>query len=274
MDREHSANLPGFLGGVATGRRADYDRGMCGRAILTSPVEDIAEAFGVSAIPIGPPRFNVAPGQDLVIVRARPTTARELAIVRWGLVPWWSKDGPSSPRGCAGPKVGGRFVQARGETVATAPAFRDAFTSKRCLVIVDGFYEWSGTKGKADRQPHRVRLADGRPFAIAGVWDSWKAPDGSILETCAVVTTASRGPVAELHDRMPLVLDRAARERWLTAPAADARDLVAEPSPVELVVVPVSSWVNDVRHDDARCLEPALPREAAAPPRQTTLRFD
>lgn len=243
---------------------------MCGRAILTSPVEEIAEAFGVSPIPVGPPRFNIAPGQGVAVVRAGPTTPRELAIVRWGLVPWWSKDGPPSP-GRRG--AGSRFVQARGETVATAPAFRDAFTSRRCIVVVDGFYEWSGVKGKANRQPHQIRLAGGGPFAIAGVWDSWKAPDGGVLETCAVVTTASRGAIAELHDRMPLILDRAARERWLAAPADEARALVAEPSPLELVIIPVSSWVNDVRHDDARCLEPAPPREIADPPRQTTLRF-
>ncbi len=218
---------------------------MCGRAILTSPVEDIAEIFGVEPIPIATPRFNVAPTQDLAIVRQEPERPRELALVRWGLVPWWSKD----------PKIGNRFIQARGETVATAPAYRNAFKSHRCLVVVDGFYEWSGTK--KERKPHLVRLAEGGPFAIAGLWESWKKPDGTRLETCAVVTTAARGPLDAVHDRMPLVLDAEARERWLTASPEDARGLLGEPSPLELVVVPVSSWVNDVRHEDARCIEPA-----------------
>lgn len=255
---------------------------MCGRAILISGVEEIAELFGVSAAPIGPfpigpigPRFNVAPGQDVAVVRsvAAPPSSfpllppaaagRELALVRWGLVPWWSKDG----------KTSGKTIQARGETVARAPAFRDAFKSRRCLVILDGFYEWSGT-GKS-RRPHHVKLADGGPFAVGGVWDRWSSPEGVRLETCAVVTTAAQGPIGRLHDRMPLVLDRHEHDRWLEAPPGEvsailedarARQALAE----RFVVTPVSTWVNDVRHDDARCLEPAAdPPE----PAQTTLRF-
>jgi len=218
---------------------------MCGRAILISSVEDVAAIFGVDPVPLGPPRFNIAPTQDLAIVRQEPDAPRELARVRWGLVPWWSKD----------PAIGNRFIQARGETVATAPAYRNAFKSHRCLVVVDGFYEWSGTK--KERKPHLVRLAKGGPFAIAGVWESWKKPDGGRLETCAVVTTAARGPVGAVHDRMPLVLDEEARDRWLTASPEEAPALFAEPSPLELAVIPVSTWVNDARHEDERCIEPA-----------------
>ena len=156
------------------------------------------------------------------------------------------------------------------------PAFRDAFKSRRCLVVVDGFYEWSGT-GKS-RQPHYIHLAGTGPFAIAAVWDSWKSPEGALLETCAVVTTASRGPVAQLHDRMPLVLGPEARERWLTASPEEARDVVREAEAERFLVVPVSTWVNDVKHDDSRCLEPFVRAEAeerAQPPaaRQTAFRF-
>ncbi len=244
---------------------------MCGRAILVSSVEDIAEMFAIPlpsvAALASPPRFNVAPGQDLVVVRDAPSSSvggagRELARLRWGLVPWWSKD----------TKIAGRCIQARAETVAKAPAFRDAFQSRRCLAIVDGFYEWSGT-GKS-RQPHYVHLPRSGPFAIAAVWDSWKSPDGTRLETVAVVTTAARGPVAKLHDRMPLVLDAEARELWLTAPPDEARRLVSLGEAERFVVVPVSTWVNDVKHDDPRCLEPGLPTEAQAPAdRQTAFRF-
>jgi len=251
---------------------------MCGRAILVSSVEDIAEMFEipgeVSPSLASPPRFNIAPGQDLVVVRRPPSSTvaggggepagRELARLRWGLVPWWSKD----------TKIASRCIQARAETVAKAPAFRDAFRSRRCLVVVDGFYEWSGT-GKS-RQPHYVHLAQSGPFAIAAVWDSWKSPEGTPLETCAVVTTASRGPVARLHDRMPLVLGPEARERWLTASPEEARALVTEGEAERFLVVPVSTWVNDVKHDDSRCLEPAPPGEAQAsarPDRQTAFRF-
>lgn len=186
--------------------------------------------------------------------------ARELARLRWGLVPWWSKD----------TKIAGRCIQARAETVARAPAFRDAFKSRRCLVMVDGFYEWSGT-GKS-RQPHYIHLAESGPFAIAAVWDSWKSPDGAPLETCAVVTTAARGPVARLHDRMPVVLDAEARDRWLAGPPEEAREILDLGEAERFVVVPVSTWVNDVKHDDPRCLELALPAQAQAQ-RQTAFRF-
>lgn len=242
---------------------------MCGRATLVTGVEEIAEIFGVVPIPIGPARFNMSPGQDVPVVRPAPPSstgaadggadagteaggARELSMVRWGLVPWWSKDG----------KMSGKTIQARGETVARAPAFRDAFKNRRCLVVVDGFYEWSGT-GKA-RQPHHVTLPGGRPFAIAGVWESWKSPTGTRLETCAVVTTAARGPVERLHDRMPLVLTEEERDRWLSPSPDDARAVLADAGSHEavaerFVVVPVSTWVNDVRHDDARCIAPVSP---------------
>lgn len=219
---------------------------MCGRAILTSPVEDVVAIFGVAPIAFPPPRFNVAPTQDMAIIRPSREDAAvpELSLVRWGLVPWWSKD----------PKVGSRFLQARAETVPSAAAYRASFKSKRCLVVVDGFYEWSGEK--KDRKAHAVRLPNARPFAIAGLWDSWKAPDGSRLESCAVVTTAARGALAAVHDRMPLVLDEEARQRWLTAEPAEARELLAAPSPLPLVVLPVSSYVNDVKHEGPECLAP------------------
>jgi putative SOS response-associated peptidase YedK len=246
---------------------------MCGRATLVTGADEIAEVFGVAPIPIGPPRFNLAPGQDLLVLRPvgapspalppspAPSPARQLAFARWGLVPWWSKDG----------KMSGKTIQARAETVARAPAFRDAFKSRRCLVVVDGFYEWSGS-GKA-RQPHHVKLVQGGPFAIAGLWDSWRTPEGATLETCAVVTTAARGPVQQLHDRMPLMLGPEARDRWLSASPDDALAVLEarEPLAENVVVTPVSTWVNDVRHDDPRCLEPAA---EPAGPAQTTLRFE
>ena len=220
---------------------------MCGRAILTADPEDIAKIFEVDPIPLGPPRFNVAPTQNMAVIRPPKEGGgkNELSLVRWGLVPWWSKD----------PKIGNRFIQARGETVPTAAAYRGSFKSKRCLVVVDGFYEWSGAK--KDRKAYAIRLPNAEPFAIAGLWDSWKSPEGTRLETCCVITTSSRGELAAVHDRMPLVLDREARGRWLTASPDEARSLLDAPSPLPLVVLPVSSWVNDVRHEDEHCLDPA-----------------
>ncbi|MDB4936492.1 MAG: hypothetical protein JWP87_3464 [Labilithrix sp.] len=234
---------------------------MCGRAILVSSVEDIAEIFGLAPIPIGPPRFNVAPGQDVLAVRrassssAREPETRELAMLRWGLVPW-SKDG----------KPKSKTIQARIETIARAPTYREAFRMRRCLVIVDGFYEWSGTG--QHRHPHHVRLESKKPFAIGGIWDVFQADDGSLLESCAVVTTPAQGPIAALHDRMPLVLDDESRERWMTASPDEAQRMIATTD--RLVVLPVSTWVNDVRNDDPRCL---LSPEEGPKPAQTTLPF-
>jgi putative SOS response-associated peptidase YedK len=231
---------------------------MCGRATLVVGAEEIASLFEVAPRPVGPPRFNIAPSQDLVIVRPLGGGgSRELTLVRWGLVPWWSTDG----------KARGTMSQARAETVDRAPAFRDAFQHRRCLVVVDGFYEWSGA-GKA-RRPHHVALEGGRPFALAGLWERWTSPEGATLETCAVVTTAARGALAAVHDRMPLLLAESDHGRWLSAAPEGAKEVLrgGDDPPLSLRIRPVSTWVNDVRHDDPRCLE------GGPEPAQTTLRF-
>lgn len=241
---------------------------MCGRAILVTSVTEIAEIFDVAPIDIGPPRFNVAPGQPALVVRNQKKTeegtipGRELALLKWGLVPRWADS----------TKIGGRLVQARAETVATTPAYRSAFKWRRCLFVADGFYEWKtlaappgekkGAKTKV-RIPHRLRRVDGAPFAIAALWDRWKSKDGEVLDTCAVVTTEARGVVATIHDRMPLVLDAETQARWLRGDEEDAKALVAEAPAISAIeafdAVAVSTWVNDVKHDDPRCLEPAAP---------------
>jgi len=219
---------------------------MCGRATLTSPSDDIAELFEAHTIDIGPPRFNIAPGQSILTVRSSSTSMRELALLKWGLVPWWAK--PEEAK-----KLGGSCVQARAETVATAPAFRDAFKEHRCLVVVDGFYEWR-TLPDGRRVPHHARPLDKKPFALAGVWDRWKTPEGEMVETCAVVTTAARGAIKELHDRMPLVVAKSAWSIWLEGSTDEAKAILSSAT-ADFVVVPVSTRVNDVRNDDARCLE-------------------
>lgn len=238
---------------------------MCGRATLTAPAEDIAEIFEAKPIVIGPPRYNIAPTQPVVIVRpprgASSGDARELALVRWGLIPWWAK--PDEAK-----KIGARCVQARAETVRTMPAFRDAFKRHRCLVIFDGFYEWQTLPGKSpkkpERAPHHVRRPDRAPLAIAGVWDSWKdkATDDARVESCAVITTHAAGEVSRIHDRMPLVLPPTEWDAWLGSDDAAAAALLSPAAATldrragHLEIVPVSTWVNDAKHEDARCLEP------------------
>jgi putative SOS response-associated peptidase YedK len=247
---------------------------MCGRATLTCGVEEIAEHFDVAPVPLGPPRFNVAPGQPLAVVRAPlsrgnrssgATRSRELALVRWGLVPWWAKDA----------KIASRCIQGRAETLAKSPAYRDAFRERRCLVVLSGFYEWKSVDGA--RFPHHVRPRWGGPLAVAGVWERWLSPEGEVVETCAVVTTKAEGPVGELHDRMPMIVGEPDYEAWLRGSSADAERVLTGSSADadELVVTPVSAWVNDVRHEDPRCLAradhaPAAERRGE----QIKLRFD
>lgn len=223
---------------------------MCGRATLTTPANVLAEQFGVAPIDIGPPRYNLAPSESLVLLRTEDGT-RTMAKARWGLEPPW-----------APPRFGARCLQARAETVRTARAYRQAFRERRCLVVVDGFYEWGKpTEARPKRRPpYLVTRADQRPFVLAGLWER-RVDDVGLLDTCAVVTTASRGLLEKIHDRAPLVLSPAAYDGWLLsdAEAGVLLDTGDDEALAALTATAVSPWVNDVRHDDPRCLEPAAP---------------
>jgi len=228
---------------------------MCGRTALTATPEDLADALALDELPATTPHYNVPPSQSVAVLRAGAGSARTLDLLRWGLVPRWPRDA----------KLTNNLALARVETVATAPAFRDAVRLRRCLVIVDGFYEWR-REGARRSQPFVVRRADRAPFGLAAIWERTRAhmtggdaTDGEIVESCAIITQPARPPVAGLHDRMPLIIEREAWDRWLDPvpldPAALA-PLLAEGSP-SLIAYPVSTHVNDPRHDDPRCLEPA-----------------
>jgi putative SOS response-associated peptidase YedK len=221
---------------------------MCGRATVTCPVEEIAEELGVAPIPIGPPRYNVAPTQPIVVVRPG-RTGRELGMLTWGLV-------PARGLGSRPPRINARI-----ETLSRAPDYRDGFRDRRCLIVVDGFYEWK-TAGGA-RRPHHIRRERGGPFTFAGIWE----PGDGGMDTCTIVTTRAHGAICELHDRMPFILDADDRDRWLSASVSDAHGVVVDADASqerrarELVIVPVSTWVNDVRHDDPSCLAAERPAE-------------
>jgi putative SOS response-associated peptidase YedK len=222
---------------------------MCGRAALTASPAELREIFGLDETPAVVPHYNVPPSRPVEVVRVlRGSTSRKLEPLRWGLVPPWAKD----------PKIGNKLSLARAETVARVGAFREAFLRRRCLVAVDGFYEWKRA-GKAPSTPFFLRRVDGKPFALAGLWSRWVSADGEVIESCAILTQAARAPAAAIHDRMPVVLDRADWSRWLdpdeTDPAALEPMLV--PRDLDLIAYPVSSHVNDPRHDDAACLAPA-----------------
>ncbi len=218
---------------------------MCGRFFLATPGPELARHFGLAAVPDVPPRFNVAPGQPVPLVRVEGEQ-RVLAAPRWGLVPAWAAD----------PASGRRPINARAETAAGSPLFRAALARRRGLVPADGFYEWQHA-GRSAR-PFAIRPGAGGLLAMGALFERWQR-GAEALESCAILTVPAAGAVRPLHDRMPLLLAPADYERWLDPalddPAALA-PLLAGRGAEGLVAHPVDRRVNDVREDDARLLEP------------------
>jgi putative SOS response-associated peptidase YedK len=232
------------------------DVGMCGRFQL-KPEQDWMEEFGVAEPPDLAPRYNIAPTQDVVAVR-EAAGVRRADLLRWGLVPSFAED----------PAVGNHLINARAETVARKPAFREPFQKRRCLVPADGFYEWRRV-GRV-RDPYLLKMRDGRTFAFASVWDRWGTGAGRI-ESCAILTTAANELVSPIHDRMPVMLDRSDYALWLDPDAAE-EDLhrILRPFPAsEMVAYPVSPRVNSTAVDDPECERPVA--EPPPAPVQTTL---
>ncbi len=214
---------------------------------MTTPVEAVGRLFEVAERPNLPPRYNIAPSQEAPVVRADAAGGRVLAPMRWGLIPSWAKEA----------KIGYRMINARAETVAEKPAFRSALRHRRCLVPADGFYEWR--KLGTVKQPYRITRADGAPFAFAGLWERWRAPDGGLIDSFTIITTAANELLRPIHDRMPVILDPADHGPWLdtdgVAPAEAARRLVAC-ADAKLAAVAVSTRVNSPKNDDPACIAP------------------
>ena len=215
---------------------------MCGRYTNLLSWREIVELYEITNLDFRPnlaARYNVAPSQDVPIVKA----GRELAVVRWGLIPSWSKD----------EKIAYRTINARAETVAEKPAFRASFKARRCLVPATGFYEWQ-VREKGRKQPYYIYGREGRPLTFAGLWESWKGPDG-VIESCSIIVTDANKFMKPMHHRMPVILDPAAFDAWLD-PARDGRDLL-RPCPDDwLEAYPVSTHVNKPANDDEKCIEP------------------
>lgn len=244
---------------------------MCGRFVSASSPERIARYFDVTRIEdraraMGAD-YNVAPTREVLAVNEEGDE-RVLGTFRWGLVPSWADD----------PRIGSRMINARAETVATKPSFRAAFVRRRCIVPADGFYEWIDDPDDRRRQPFFIHRADGEPLAFAGLWEIWRpdhhdaspsgqqtlldAPDGvdgDGLRTCTIITTASRGPVARLHDRMPVMLDADQCDAWLS-PQNHDRDMLSgileEGSSAQVTFHPVSKEVNSTRSRGHQLAEP------------------
>jgi len=214
---------------------------MCGRFVRRQSPAVYAELFGVDAVP-GQPSFNVAPTQLVAAVR-RAEHHLEAVLLRWGLIPFWSKDGKQS------------FINARSDTVLVKPAFRASVRKRRCLVLADGYYEWK-TEGKA-KQPYFYHRRDDRPFAFAGLWDTWKGPTGPV-ESCAILTTDANDMARPIHDRMPVILSQDACSAWLDPEIEDPSALadLLKPFPSEeMKSYAVNPLVNSPKNNGPQCLE-------------------
>ncbi|MBX3441220.1 MAG: SOS response-associated peptidase [Planctomyces sp.] len=221
---------------------------MCGRYTLRTTPQELVEVFSLFREPDElRPRYNIAPTQTVLTVRHQ-NSHRVPAPARWGLIPSWSKD----------PKAAARMINARAETVAEKPAFRSAFKARRCLIPSDGFYEWKSIDDR--KQPYHIRPADQPLFAFAGLWETWKPPEGAEpVETCTILTTEADARMRGLHDRMPVILPPETWGAWLDPDLREPGALVsllnsASDMPYELT--PVNPAVNNARFDNPACVEP------------------
>jgi len=220
---------------------------MCGRYNLRANPRELAEVFQLLHEIDLKPRFNIAPTQQVAVVRLADKH-REMSLMRWGLVPAWAKD----------PKAGPALINARAETVATKPTFRTAFKKRRCLIPASGFYEWQKGEGKA-KQPFHIHLKKDHPFAFAGLWETWKGEDAEPIESCTIITTDANKLMASIHDRMPVILPDEVYDQWLDPKLEDAKELESLLVPYpgkDLVAEPISTIVNSPRNDSPAVLEP------------------
>ncbi len=213
---------------------------------MSQSPEAIAEVFALSEVPSLEPRYNIAPTQLVpTVLRKLEHSDRQFQMLRWGLIPSWAKE----------PGIGARLINARAETVTEKPSFRTAFRHRRCLVVADGFYEWQRQERK--KQPFYFRLQDGKPFAFAGLWEHWEAPDGELIESCTILTTAANELLRPIHDRMPVILDRKDYDLWLdpTVQKIEPLQHVLRPYQSEAMIsYQVSTAVNNPANNSPECI--------------------
>lgn len=229
---------------------------MCGRYTLIR-LADFTDMFPWIRPPAADPpaRFNIAPTQDVAVVANTPAPAVE--FFRWGLVPSWAKD----------PSIGSRMINARAESIAEKPAYRAALKRRRCLVPTSGFYEWRASPGGKGKTPMFIRMKDGKPFAFAGLWEVWHDPGGSTLKTCTVITSTPNEMVAEIHDRMAVILKPEDYKRWIKPGEVEPDELLdlLNPYPAGLMeAFPVSRAVNSPANEGAELVRPALLSESSS----------
>lgn len=232
---------------------------MCGRFVSATPPDQIARYFDAvdDTDDVAVPNFNVAPTTDIFTVRS-DGQVRRLEQLHWGLVPFWAKD----------PSIGSRMINARAESLAEKNAYKNAFRKRRCIIPADGFYEWTVVPGQKKKQPVYIQRVDGEPLAFAGLWEVWRSKDDpdQQLRSCTIITGSPNEKIAEIHDRMPVILPPSAWDRWLD-PELDDLDLLGEllvPAPSSLLTLhPVGFDVNNVRNNDAHLVDAVDPDDPA-----------
>lgn len=220
---------------------------MCGRYFLHSSADKLTKLFGDMPMPVLTARYNIAPTQPVPIVRETPSGRREMVLVRWGLIPNWSK----------GPDSRYSMINARLETVAEKPAYRSALRYRRCLIPADGFYEWRAT-GNA-KQPYVLRARDARPLALAGLWEHWQDANGNEIESCAILVRDANAQVRPIHERMPVMITPESFDLWLDVhqqKPQPVQTLLAVQQAPELEIYPVGRAVNSPQNDAYDLIEP------------------
>ncbi|MGB3633049.1 MAG: SOS response-associated peptidase [Rubrobacteraceae bacterium] len=223
---------------------------MCGRYTLKAEGQTVADFFGLLEEPDLEPRYNIAPTQQIpVVLEDALSQGRAIEMMHWGLIPSWAKD----------PSIGSRMINARAETVSEKPSYRSAFKRRRCLIVADGFYEWKKTDD--GKQPYYLRLGSGDPFGFAGLWESWSMDGGEEVRSATIITTEPNEVVAEIHNRMPVILPPDLYDVWLEPDNDDREELLsmlvsASPPAEEMEAYPVSKRVNRPANDEPGVLEP------------------
>ena len=222
---------------------------MCGRFTLSVNPDELEKTFSEYTFPSKfAPRFNIAPTQPVLAIPNDDKNEADFFV--WGLIPMWAKD----------PALGNRLINARGETLAEKPAFRSSLKYKRCLILADGFYEWKGAPGRKTKTPFFIHMKDRKPFAFAGLWDSWNSPDGSLIKSCTIITTEPNDLTAIIHNRMPVILHPRDYAKWLDPAPQTPEHLkpLIKPFPAEeMNAFPVSTLVNTPANDSPELIVPS-----------------
>lgn len=229
-------------------KRVCHNKKVCNRYRLRHSERYLTERFQASGDFDDTPRYNIAPTQPVLTVRREQREkVRRFTTMRWGLIPHWAKDA----------SIGNRTLNARSETITRTPAFRDSILTKRCLIPADGFYEWAAMGGV--KQPYCFEVGDGEVFALAGLWDEWRSPEGEVIESCTILTTTPNSLVADMHDRMPVIVKPDQYEVWLDPDVTDfaaIRDILQPYGADQMRRYPVSTRLNNSRNEGADAAAP------------------